>query len=132
MPGKKRRQHERDHLIFGRIHADRFRRHFVVTHGQKAAAIGRVDQVRDDINRQRRKKVGPKKRGVTIVDRKAARSADRIGVLDDDADDLAESQRRDREIIAAQAQRGNANEQSGERGEERTREQGRREKRVCR
>ena len=47
----------------------------------------------------------------------AARAADRVDVQDEDADDLAEAERDDREVVAAQTQRRQPDEISRDRRE---------------
>ena len=72
-----------------------------------------VHEIGDDINRQRRGKIGPENRGVAVRHGETARAAHRIGVLQDDANDFAESERSDGQVISAQAQGRNANDKTG-------------------
>ena len=114
---------ERGDFVFGGVDAHRLGGNFVVAHGDEAASVSGIDERGDDINRHRREAERPKQICPAVHDAQAARRADGVHVLQDDADDFAEAERDDGEIIAAQPQRGNADEQPGNRRSESAREQ---------
>ena len=113
--GEKCADDERDDLVSRRVDAHRLGGDFVVVHGDEAAAVGGIDQRGDDVNRHRGEAERPKEIRVAGNAAQAARAADRVDVLENDADDFAETERDDGEIIAAQPQRRHADEQARQR-----------------
>ena len=70
-------------------------------------------QIDDDARRSARRRRRWRSSASTGMPRQTARAADGVGVEDDHADDLAEAERRDRQVVAAQAQRRDADHEPG-------------------
>ena len=102
---EKRADDKRGDLVLRRVDAHRLGGDFVVAHGDEAAAVGRMHQRGDDINRHGREAEHPKEIRVAMHHAQTARAADGVHVLKNDADDFAEAERDDGQIIAPQPQR---------------------------
>ena len=113
--GEKCADDKRGDFVFRRVDAHRFGGDFIVAHGYKAASVGGMDERGDDINRHGGETERPKEIRPAVHDAQAARAADGIHVLQNDADDFAKAERDDGEIIAAQTERRNSDEQTGDR-----------------
>ena len=131
MPAKKAPTDKARHFVFCGIDPHGLRSDLVIAHGNKTAAISGIDERGNHINRYGRKAERPKKIGLTVCDAQSARAAHGIHVLEDDPDDFAKTKRDDGEIIAAQSQGGNADEQSGHGRRQAASHQGEGENTVC-
>ena len=98
--GEKRGEDEGEHFVFRGVDTHRLGSDFVVAHGEKAAAVGGADEVQHDVNRDRGKGEGPKEVRVQFHPTEPALRAERLGVLDHAFDDLVETERHDREVVA--------------------------------
>ena len=107
-----RRGHdEGDDLAARRVHAHRLRRDLVLAdRDQRPPERGVHDAVYDE-DRQGREEVDPEEVRELRDAGVAARSPDRVDVQDEDADDLAEAERHDGEVVPAQPQRRHAHEE---------------------
>ncbi len=75
-----------------------------------------MDQAQDRINRQRRPTEGPKESRAGKNSLEAARPADGLDVLKNDADDFAEAEGDDGEVISLEAQRRHAHQEARDAG----------------
>ena len=114
MPAKKELTHEGHHLVSGQIDAHGFCCHFVIPDGLEGTAVGGVDQQHDqgdayaghqivghggvEVPGTRRKHVGAVGEGAQLIP------------LEDSTDDLRKAQRGDGQVVALQAQDGQADE----------------------
>ena len=91
---------EREDFVFRRVDAHRLGGNLVVAHSEEAAPVGGVDEIMDDVNRERGKAEDPKEVRIGWHAGEAALCAERLGVLDNDADDFVEAERDDGEVVA--------------------------------
>src|SRR6266851_9129995 len=87
-------------------------------HGQKTAPVRGMDQAQDRIDRERRPTEGPKESRAGKNSLEAARPADSLNVLKNDADDFTEAEGDDGEIVSLEAQRRHADQKTREAGAE--------------
>ena len=114
-PREKRAEDKREHLVFRRVDAHRLSRNFIVPHREKAAPVRRAHEIQHRVNRERRKRERPKKVRVLLHPAQPALRAERLRVLDHALDDLVETQRHNREVVALQAQRRHTHQQPRQR-----------------
>ena len=81
---------------------------FIVSHRQKTAPVGGVNKAQHHVSGQGGEGKGPKKIGMLDHPAETALGTERLGILDNAFDDFIEAEGDDREVVATQAQRGNA------------------------
>ena len=101
--------------------------HFIVMHGDEAATVGGIHEAGDDIDGHRGDAPGPGKVVQLGMPVSPVAAPNGFDVLENHADDFAEAQRDDGEIIAAQPQRRHADRQSRQRGDQAAEQQRRKE-----
>src|SRR5262245_4601675 len=104
-------------------------------HRKKSAPISRVNECQHDEDRDRSATEGPKERRVWKDALQAARPTDRFDVLENDADDFAEAECHDGQIVSLQTKRWHTDGKSGDRShatarDEREKEENRDPKRI--
>src|SRR5687768_14121792 len=113
-PREKRAEDERLDLYPGRVHSHRLRRDLVLAHREeRQSANGKPDVTRDgddDDDHQVDPEEVRQVRDVLLArdPGEAARPPDDIRVLDGDTDDLPEAEGDDSQVVAAQAEGGQA------------------------
>src|ERR1051326_179743 len=127
--GPERADDERLHLVLRSVHAHRLGGDLVLAHGQERAADRGAHEAPRDHDRQAGEEVDPEEIAPVRDAAEAARAADLLDVEDEHADDLAEAERDDGQVIAAQPQRRQAAAVAGQRS---AREQRQNEERVLR
>jgi len=115
-PGEERPHDEGDDLVAGGVEADRLRGDLVVVRRDEAAAVGRAHEADDREHGQRRERVHPEDRGVVRYAVEPQGAPERVHVLEDDPDDLAEAQRHEGKVVALQPEGRYADYQAGRRG----------------
>src|SRR5438128_2688986 len=93
---------ERGDFVSNGIYAGSASGHFIVVNGNETASVSRVDQAGDDKNSDRRETPGPAEIGPIRNSRKSGCRAEEIGVLQNHANDFAETERDNCQVIAAQ------------------------------
>ena len=96
---------EREYLVLRRVHPHRLRRNLVLANREARAAVARVHKILDDKEGDEHQAEDPGKIRVVGDALEARCTADIGDVDDDDADNLAETERCDGEVVAAQTQR---------------------------
>ena len=95
---------EGEHLVLRRMDAHRLGCDLILANGEAGAAVARVHKILDDEEAREHQEEHPGEVRV-VGDALKSRSPADIGNIDDhDADDLAETERCDCEVVAAQAQ----------------------------
>src|ERR1043165_6272543 len=130
--GPERADDERLHLVLRSVHAHRLGGDLVLAHGQERAADRGAHEAPRDHDRQAGEEVDPEEIAPVRDAAEAVRAADLLDVEDEHADDLAEAERDDGQVIAAQPQRRQADEVAGHRRQRAAREQRHNEERVLR
>ncbi len=107
-----------DDFVAGGVDADRFGGDFIVAHRQKAFAVSGIYQIVYYKNKDRGHTIDPEEIAGFGDAGEAAGGAEKIEILYDDADNLAEAQSDDGQIIALKAQAGNSYQQAENRGDQ--------------
>ena len=121
--GEKCADDKRGDFVSGRVDAHRRGGDFVVVHGDEAASVGGIHERGDDINRDGGEAERPEEIRLAGMTLKPRAPPTAFMFWKNDADDFAETERDDGEIIAAQSQRRNADQQAAERRGESARKQ---------
>ena len=126
--GEKGRQHKDHQLVPGNVNTDRFRGNAVIPDSHNSPALfGTLQVHHDQYGKQYQNDgIGQQRFGVGIdgVGIKAQRAAGQIQVGNDIFDDLAAGQGYDGQIVAFQAQGGQADDQAKERSDQTAAEHG--------
>src|SRR5258707_7788238 len=102
-PSKKGPYHECNHLILCGIDAHGFSSYFIVAHRQETAAVSGVHQAENDVNRDGGKAKSPEDIGISSAHTHAASGAQEVNVQNERANDFAETERHDCQIVTAQS-----------------------------
>ena len=116
-------EHESFDLRAGGIHAHGFGRDLVLANGHERSTVLGPDQAPDGEDRDRDTGINPTKVRKRRNARHTARAAHRVHIEQHDANDLAEPESDDRQIVAFQAQSGQTHEIADEGREQSSREQ---------
>ncbi len=108
--------HEGGHLVARGGHAQRLRGDLVLADGEERAPMEGLHEVPDHDIGDPRPPEHPREVRPLRHPRESARAAHRVDVQDRDADDLAEPQRHDGQVVAAQPHRGQTDQESGHGG----------------
>ena len=122
--GEKRADDEGDDFVMRGVEADGFGGDFVVVGGEKTAAVGGVDQTGDDEDGEGDEGEDPENRSVRGDTIEAEGAAEKLYVLNDDADDFAEAEGDEGEVVTFEPEGRDADEEAGERSEESAGEEG--------
>src|SRR5207248_2781273 len=117
---KKCAEHKGSHLVTRRIDSDGFRCDLVIAYREKTAAIGGIDQTNNNIDRDCDNRVSPKNSRITCDAAVTTWPPYRVRVLNQNANDFAETESNDGKIIALQPQGGYADNEARNRSNEPT------------
>ncbi len=100
---EERGEREGDDLVAGWVEPGGTGGDLVVAHGEEAASVGRVDEATDGENRHGDGAVGPRDVGERRHAAEPDRATERGGVLKNHADDFAEAECDEGEVVAFEA-----------------------------